>query len=157
MKEPPSLVPIDASALDRIAALHAESFVPLGERAWTRQDFAELLATPGVVGWVLSVDDEDMGFALYRIVADEAELLTIAVRPAWRRQGVGRVLLDAIAAGARGAGAQTFFLEVGADNPPARSLYESQGFSVVGTRRGYYRRGDGPMADGLVMRLILGP
>ena len=135
--------------------MHAESFVPLGERAWTRQDFAELLATPGVFGSLLRADDEDMGFALYRSVADEAELLTIAVRPAWRRQGVGRVLLDAIAADARVAGAQTLFLEVGADNPPARSLYESRGFSVVGTRRGYYRRGDGPMADGLVMRLTL--
>jgi ribosomal-protein-alanine N-acetyltransferase len=55
----------------------------------------------------------------------------------------------------RQAGAATLFLEVGVDNPAARSLYETEGFRVVGNRRAYYQRGDGPAADGIVMRLTL--
>ena len=56
---------------------------------------------------------------------------------------------------AREAGAGALFLEVGADNPPARALYEAMGFRAIGTRTAYYRRGDGPLVDALVMRLSL--
>lgn len=135
--------------------MHAESFIPLGERGWTPRDLAELMASPGVSGLLLRVDDQDAGFALCRITADEAELLTFAVRPAWRRQGLGRRLLAAIVDHARGAGARALYLEVGVDNPSAQSLYAAQGFSVVGNRPGYYQRGQGPAADGFVMRLTL--
>ncbi len=82
-----AIAPLGALDLDRAAALHAESFAALGERAWTRQDIAELVASPGVAGLLLQIDGHDAGFALCRVAADEAELLTIAVRPARRRQG----------------------------------------------------------------------
>ena len=146
---------LGALDLDRAAALHGESFVPLGERAWTRQDLAELLAAPGVTGLLLQAESRDVGIVLFRVVADEAELLTLAVRPAERRRGAGRRLLTAVIDRVREAGAQTLFLEVGADNPPARALYEAMGFRVIGTRPAYYRRGDGPPADALIMRLSL--
>jgi [ribosomal protein S18]-alanine N-acetyltransferase len=150
-----SVARLSALDLARAAAMHAESFVPLGERGWTLQDLAELMASPGVAGLLLRVDDQDAGFALCRIAADEAELLTIAVRPAWRRQGLGRRLLAAIVDHVRTCGARALYLEVGVDNPAARSLYEAQGFSVVGSRPGYYQRGQRPAADGLIMRLTL--
>jgi ribosomal-protein-alanine N-acetyltransferase len=146
---------LGALDLDRAAALHGESFLPLGERAWTRQDLAGLLASPGVTGLLLQAASHDAGIALFRVVADEAELLTLAVRPGERRRGAGRRLLAAVIDRVREAGAQTLFLEVGADNPPARALYEAIGFRVVGTRPAYYRRGHGPPADALIMRLSL--
>jgi len=146
---------LGALDLDRAAALHGESFVLLGERAWTRQDLAELLAMPGVTGLLLQADGRDAGIVLCRIAADESELLTIAVRPTERRRGVGRRLLTAVIDHVREAGARALFLEVGADNPPARALYEAMGFRVIGTRTAYYRRGDGPPADALIMRLTL--
>lgn len=146
---------LGALDLDRAAALHAESFVPLGERAWTRQDLAELVASPGVAGLLLQVDGHEAGFAVFRVVADEAELLTIAVRPAHRRKGLARQLLAAVIDHVRSAGARSLFLEVGVDNPAARSLYEAQGFCAVAERRGYYQRGHEPPADGIVMRLTL--
>jgi ribosomal-protein-alanine N-acetyltransferase len=149
------LSPLGALDLDRAAALHGESFVPLGERAWTRQDLAELVASPGVTGLLLQAAGRGAGIALCRVAADEAELLTIAVRPTERRRGAGRRLLTAVIERARGAGARTLFLEVGADNPPARALYEAMGFRVVGRRAAYYRRGEGPAADALIMRLSL--
>jgi ribosomal-protein-alanine N-acetyltransferase len=150
-----AIAPLGALDLDRAAALHAESFTALGERAWTRQDLAELVASPGVAGLLLQVDGHDAGLALCRVAADEAELLTIAVRPAHRRKGLARRLLAAVIDHVRSAGAQALFLEVGVDNAAARSLYEAQGFCAVGERRAYYQRGQGPAADGIVMRLTL--
>lgn len=149
------LGPLGALHLDRAAALHGESFIPLGERAWTRQDLAELLASPGVTGLLLQVDGADVGMALCRVAAGESELLTIAVRPAERRRGAGRRLLTAVIDHAREAGALSLFLEVGADNEAARALYTAAGFRVVGSRPGYYRRGTGPPADADIMRLSL--
>ena len=150
-----AIAPLAALDLDRAAALHAESFTALGERAWTRQDMAELVASPGVAGLLLQIDSHDAGLAVCRVTADEAELLTIAVRPAYRRKGAARRLLAAIIDHVRDGGARTLFLEVGVDNPVARRLYEAQGFCAVGERRAYYQRGQGPAADGIVMRLTL--
>src|SRR5262245_32344093 len=149
------IVPLGVLDLDRASALHAESFAPLGERTWTRQDLAELTALPGVAGLLLQVDGHDAGLAVCQVAADEAELLTLAVRPTHRRRGGARRLLAAVIDHVRQGGARALFLEVGVDNPAARSLYEAQGFRAVGERRAYYQRGQGPPADGIVMRLNL--
>jgi ribosomal-protein-alanine N-acetyltransferase len=149
-----ALKAIGALDLDRAARLHREAFAPLGERPWTRQDMAELLASADAGGLLLQIDGEDAGMALWRTAADEAELLTIAVQAAHRRRGVGRALLDAVVERARQRGARVLFLEVGVDNPPARSLYSQVGFVEVGRRIGYYHRHHG-FADGLILRLLL--
>lgn len=145
---------IVASDLDRAALIHRQAFEPLGERPWTGRDMAELLASPGVAGLLVEAEGGAEGFALWRTAADEAELLTVAVRAGSRRRGIGRALLDAVADRARQAGATRLFLEVGADNPVARALYAQAGFLEVGRRAGYYRRGTGA-ADALVLRLWL--
>jgi len=148
------LRPAGALDLDCAAALHRQAFEPLGERPWTRRDMAELLASPGVAGLFLEVEGSEQGFALLRVAADEAELLTIAVAADRRRRGFGRRLVDAVIEQARDRGARNLFLEVGADNAPARSLYSQVGFTEVGRRPGYYPRLAG-RADGLVLRLTL--
>jgi ribosomal-protein-alanine N-acetyltransferase len=149
-----ALKPIGALDLDRAAELHREAFEPLGERPWTRQDMAELLASPDAGGLLLQIDGEDAGVALWRTTVDEAELLTIAVRSAHRRRGAARALLHAVIERARGRGARLLFLEVGVDNPAARSLYAREGFEEVARRAGYYQRREG-FADALVLRLFL--
>ncbi len=150
-----SLHSLGALDLDRAAAIHGEAFAALGERGWTRADFAGLRASPGVGGFLLVDGDRDAGLVLWRTVADEAELLTIAVGAAHRRHGAGRLLLQAVIDRAKSAGALALFLEVGADNPPARALYEKAGFEAVGGRAAYYRRGVLPAADAIVLRLNL--
>ena len=132
------LHPLGALDLDRAAALHAEAFVPFGERAWTRQDMAELLASPGVAGLLLQAEGADAGLAVCRVVADEAELITLAVRSDRRRRG-----------------AASCYLEVAVDNPAALRLYETTGFRTAGRRPAYFQRGSGPAADAVVMRLDL--
>ena len=80
---------------------------------------------------------------LWRRIFDEAEILTIAVLPPWRRTGLGARLLEAAMASAARAGALTMFLEAAADNDAALGLYRSKGFDRVGLRKGYYGGIDG--------------
>ena len=127
-----------------MAALHARCFTT--PRPWTAAEFAALLAEPPVFATLA-----ETGFALGRVVADEAELLTIAVAPEARRQGEGRALLDGFLRTARARGAETAFLEVAADNAAALALYSRSGFAEAGRRRGYYHSPGNPPVDALVM------
>src|SRR5262249_2726639 len=136
-------------------ALHRDAFADLGEPAWSRQELAELLASPGVAGVLVEADHRPVGFALWRHAADEAELLTLAVSPGHRRRGAGRRLMSTVVCDARERGARALFLEVGSDNPQAKALYDDMGFRIVGRRPAYYRRASGPAADAVVMRLAL--
>ncbi|MBV9511150.1 MAG: GNAT family N-acetyltransferase [Caulobacteraceae bacterium] len=138
--------PGDAQAL---AALHGASF----ETAWSAADITNLLDDQG--GFGLVVHDETGGacaFVLVRVVLDEAEILTIAVAPARRRQGLARTLVEAAAHLAGAQGAAGLLLEVAVDNPAAIALYHGAEFADVGRRRGYYARKGAAPADALVMR-----
>jgi ribosomal-protein-alanine N-acetyltransferase len=146
---------LETQDLDVVSALHGEAFAVLGERGWTSAEIADLLASPGAAGVLLQDDAEPVGFALCRAVADEAELLTIAVRADRRRYGAGRALVDKVIDLARERGAHSLFLEVGADNAAALALYERVGFRRVGRRVAYYRRRGRPPADAVVMRLAI--
>ena len=79
------------------------------------------------------------GFALGRIAADEAELLTIAVDPVHRRQGIGRTCCAAFETEAKSRGAVRAFLEVASTNETARRLYLASGWIGHGCRNAYYR------------------
>ncbi|OJY65684.1 MAG: ribosomal-protein-alanine acetyltransferase [Rhodospirillales bacterium 70-18] len=136
--------PLHAAAL---AAIHAASFPP--RERWGADAMALQLGLPGAFGLI----DPAGGMVLARVAADEAEILTLAVAPALRRQGRARALLEAAAARAARAGAAALFLEVSAANAAARALYESCGFARVGLRTRYYSDG----ADALVMRRPLSP
>jgi [ribosomal protein S18]-alanine N-acetyltransferase len=119
---------------EALAALHARCFEP--PLRWSATSFAELLRSPDVA---LLVAPGGAGFALARIVADEAELLTLATDPTQRRRGVARRLLERFAALARERGVRVMHLEVAADNDAARGLYAVCGYAEVGRRSGYYR------------------
>lgn len=129
---------------ETLAEIHAEAF----DAPWDAMAFRDLLSQPGVIA-VAEVD----GFILIRVVADEAEILTLAVRPAARRRGIAGRLTAQAAAAAQSLGATRLFLEVAEDNAPARALYAALGFQPAGRRRGYYARKDGPAADALILAL----
>ncbi len=129
---------------DQLARLHAQCFT--NPRPWAPEEFVGLLAGPG--SFLLT---RAQGFLLGRVVADEAELLTLAVAPEARRRGQGRQLVEEFAALARRRGAGVAFLEVAADNLAATQLYLAQGWRIAGRRPGYY----GPKRDALTMRLEL--
>lgn len=96
------------------------------------------------------------GFVLARTVLDEAEVFSVGVVSLYRRLGVGETLMEGARRIAALGGAGAVFLEVGADNPQARALYEKAGYEIVGHRPDYYKRGDGNCVDAMVMRLSIG-
>jgi ribosomal-protein-alanine N-acetyltransferase len=96
------------------------------------------------------------GFALIRIAADEAELLTIAVDPKWRGKRLGHALLRAAFDDLLRSPARRMFLEVSEDNGAAIKLYSREGFATISSRKGYYPKPDGSQATALVMARDLG-
>lgn len=128
-----------------MARLHGVSFGNL--RPWSAAEMAEMLASPFSFALV-----EPSGFLIGKVVAGEAEVLTIAVDPAARRQGVGGRLLARFLEDARARAAEVAFLEVAADNDAGLRLYHSAGFVQTGRRRGYYHLPDGAAVDAIVMQ-----
>lgn len=96
------------------------------------------------------------GFALIRVVEDEAELLTIAVDPKWRGKRIGQALLKAVFEDLLMTPARKMFLEVSEENVPAIKLYQREGFATISSRKGYYPKADGSQATALVMARDLG-
>ncbi len=135
---------------EECAAIHRGAFA----RAWSSEEIAALLASASTLGSAAldPVTGRMRGFAVSRLAADEAEILTIAVERAWRGRGVGRDLLREHLSRATLTGARAMFLEVDQDNAAAIALYTRFGFIKVGRREGYYRRPDGEPASALVMR-----
>lgn len=128
----------------RLAEIHAEAF----DAPWDATALAGLLDSPGVFAVA-----EDDGFILCRVAADEAEILTLAVRPSARRNGLGARLTAEAARRAASAGATRLFLEVAEDNAAARALYDRAGFRAAGRRPAYYARPDGGRVDALLLAL----
>lgn len=132
---------------ERAAVIHAAAMADgLGGDAWGAPSLRGLLSTPGTIGWLA----DDAALVMARAMAGEAEILTIGVHPAARRQGLARALLAACYAVLPAMGAERLLLEVAIDNLPAQTLYRAEGFAVVGRRPEYYRRG-ADRIDALVM------
>jgi ribosomal-protein-alanine N-acetyltransferase len=129
------------------AALHAASGF---HECWDARAFAELVAMPGTAGYLALDGETAVGLVLWRVAADEAEILTICAAPEQRRMGAGRTLLEAAIAAISAAGGRRLFLEVAVDNAPAIALYRAFGFAEEGHRRGYYQYPDGAV-DALIL------
>jgi ribosomal-protein-alanine N-acetyltransferase len=147
---PSAMRSLRAEAAADCARIHAAGFA----YPWGRSELESLIFDPRAVG-TAAVDPATAklrGFALTRLAADEAEILTIAVDPAFRKAGVGRDLLRAHLDEVAAAGAARIFLEVDERNAAARALYARFRFVKVGERQGYYKLPDGKTASALVMR-----
>ena len=147
----PSIIrPLKADRSEECAVIHASAFA----HPWGAGEFTALLTGPSAIGSAAldPATNRLRGFALSRLAADEAEILTIAVDPSERKRGVGRDLLREHLQRATLAGARAMFLEVDAENVAAIALYTRFAFSKVGARAGYYRRPDGKPATALIMR-----
>jgi [ribosomal protein S18]-alanine N-acetyltransferase len=140
-------VGVGGSAL--LAALHQQGLAP----GWSEAEFAKIMGTPGAFALVVQAD-RPCGMLAGWVVADEAEILALAVIPEARRHGFATDLVSAAAAEAGRRGARSLFLEVRAGNEAARALYHAAGFQQAGRRRGYY---SGPNEDALILRRDLTP
>jgi len=139
-----------AADLDCVMAIMESAFDERFGEAWTRSQCAGILPMPGVRLAVARLGRLVAGFALYRTIADEAELLLLAVDPSLRRQGIGRTLLDHFLESARAAGASLVHLEVREGNP-AVAMYRKAGFGLAGRRANYYHGRFGGDFDALTL------
>jgi ribosomal-protein-alanine N-acetyltransferase len=144
----PNLSDARGSDAAAIAAVHGASF----RRGWDENEIHRLLVERNVVAHRAMAGRTLTGFILSRIAAGEAEILSVAIAPAWRGRGLSRGLLDWHLRHLAGMGVRSVFLEVGERNAPALRLYRRAGFYEVGRRQGYYD--DGVLA--LVLRRDLG-
>jgi [ribosomal protein S18]-alanine N-acetyltransferase len=145
--------------LDRIMAVMNAAFDPAFGEAWSRRQVEDALTLPGTYyrlatarGSAPEDGETAIGFALSRGVADEEELLLIAVHPRHRGRGIGDALLAGFIADARARGARRLFLEMREGNS-AESLYRRHGFARVGRRRDYYRRTSSAPLDAITFAL----
>jgi ribosomal-protein-alanine N-acetyltransferase len=140
------LRPASSADLGGLVSLERASF----SDPWTAAQLADTLARESTIGVVIENETGHVvGYLFGSVVFDQAEILTLAVDPAQRRQGLGRRLLDAMLDAMAGRGIRDIWLEVRASNEGARALYAQAGFIASGVRRSYYRR---PVEDALVLR-----
>lgn len=138
--------------LDAVMRVMDSAFGDKFGEAWTRSQLSGILPMAGV-SLTVAVDRAEegvVGFSLVRTVADESELLLIAVLEDQQGRGVGGLLLDYFIDNARKDGVDRVHLEV-RDGNPAISIYHAAGFSPVGRRRNYYHATNGKRYDAITL------
>ena len=138
--------------LGAVMTIMTSAFSPSYGEAWTRSQCAGILPMSGVTLTIAESENGPAGFSLVRSVADEAELLLLAVSSQEQRQGIGQVLLDHFIDEAHDRGARKLHLEV-RDGNQAMGLYQSAGFVPAGRRRNYYHGPDGEAFDAVTLIL----
>lgn len=136
-----------------LAALHTQCF----SEAWDAKTFANFSQTAqGLLLSMPSPESEhslaiDIGFIIYTIAADQADLITIGIIPHSQRNGAGRFLMEQAFAHLKSLGVEKLFLEVAIDNAAAFALYTRTGFVQVGTRPQYYPQETGDFTDAVIL------
>jgi [ribosomal protein S18]-alanine N-acetyltransferase len=128
---------------EALAGIHGKSFA----MPWSAEDFARFAGDSLVEIYAAFKGRKLAGFIVLRCAADEAEILTLAVAPDWRRRGAGRRLVEKALAAAAARGAHALYLEVAEKNRAAMELYERLGFACVGRRERYYQSVNFPGGD----------
>jgi ribosomal-protein-alanine N-acetyltransferase len=144
----PVIEPASLRDAPKLAQLHGASF----HRGWGEGEFEAMLAERNTLVHRLRLGRKIIGFAVSRMAADEAEILSIAVAASHRGRGLSRNLLLTHLGHLAGRGVRTVFLEVEENNQPALRLYERAGFGVAGRRERYYKQPDGQQLSALLMR-----
>jgi [ribosomal protein S18]-alanine N-acetyltransferase len=144
----PLVEPATLRDAPRLAELHGASF----HRGWGEAEFESMLTERNTLVHRLRLGRKIVGFAVSRMAADEAEILSIAVAASHRGRGLSRDLLLTHLGHLSGRGVRTVFLEVEENNQPARRLYQWAGFGVAGRRERYYQQPGGEQLNALLMR-----
>ncbi len=138
--------PLSEEDVPAAAEIERECF----SKPWSENTLSAELKNPlnGFFGAFL--ENELVGYIGFQNVAGEANVFNVAVLPCFRRNGLGRALVERIITAAKAAGADVIYLEVRAGNIPAINLYEKAGFVFCGIRKNYY---DAPKENAILMRL----
>lgn len=147
---PSEIVPMAEAHVAAVAELEQICF----SAPWSENSVREELSNPLSLWLVALVDGQVAGYVGSQTVLDEADMMNLAVGPAFRRRGIARQLVDALGAELRKRDVSSLTLEVRASNEAAIQLYRSLGFTQVGRRPRYYSK---PTEDALILRWELRP
>lgn len=116
---------------------------------WSENSVASELKNPLAL-WLVAMEGETLaGYIGSQSVEGDADMMNVAVHPAFRRRGIAERLCLTLMGALKERGVHSLTLEVRASNMSAIALYEKLGFRQVGRRPGYYRH---PKEDALIMR-----
>lgn len=127
--------------------------------AWTEQTLAEMLAQDSTHIMIVYKPEEEagykiVGYCLYQVVFEQAEILRIGTHPDYQRQGISSQLFATLNNELINNKVESLLLEVRADNAPALALYGRQGLTVIHKRKGYYQLPHQPSVDALIMQRV---
>ena len=120
--------------------------------AWSYQILVDLLEQDSIDLLVVYQSDTVVGYCLYQMMFEQAEILRIGTHPNYQRQGIASKLFARLNQQLQALTVESLLLEVRADNLPAIALYEQQGFETIHQRKGYYKMPHKPVVDALVMK-----
>jgi|TARA_B100000530_G_C15867215_1_gene451864 ribosomal-protein-alanine N-acetyltransferase len=121
--------------------------------AWSYQILVDLLEQDSIDLLVVYQSDTVVGYCLYQMMFEQAEILRIGTHPNYQRQGIASNLVAELNQQLQALTVESLLLEVRADNLPAIALYEQQGFETIHQRKGYYKTAHKPAVDALIMQL----
>jgi [ribosomal protein S18]-alanine N-acetyltransferase len=151
----PSIRTATTQDAEILSSIHRDAFPSY----WNVDAFNDFFAVKDTFAFIASSCGEHsestgsfaVGMMVYRLHGEDADIMTMAVKPAFRRQGIADQLLQKTLAHAASLGVRTILLDVEERNHPAISLYEKHGFTLIRRRKNYYRKKDGSFTDALVM------
>lgn len=129
---------------DKIALLEQQNF----SAPWTKEMLLRAFADRDKVFFAAVCDGELAGYIGAQLIVDELDIFNVCVDEAFRRRGIGELLVQTLKDAAPNFGALRLTLEVRAGNAPAIALYEKQGFILGGRRKNYYSK---PREDAILM------
>ena len=106
---------------------------------WSENAFSILLGD-GAFGMVALLDGVVVAYGGMLFVLDEGQITNIATHPEYRREGLGRMIVEALEREAKILGLSELFLEVREQNVAARKLYLSCGWEEIGLRKNFYSK-----------------
>lgn len=116
---------------------------------WSENSIRSELTNPLSL-WLVAVDGDTIaGYVGSQSVMGEADMMNVAVAPAYRRQGVAERLVELLVDKLTVNNVSSLTLEVRASNEPAIALYRKMSFVQVGHRANYYTK---PKEDALILR-----
>lgn len=133
-----------------LAGIFRRAF-PVDPPAWGARAFLEFSKSGTSV-----IHRHDHGAIFGRLAGDEAEICLIFVDPSFQRRGIAQSLLERFLRDCKSRGGNAVFLEVSADNAPAKAFYQKNGFMACGKRPGYYAREGRAAGEALILRRELG-
>ena len=128
-----NFLPMDINYLTKVYELELESY----DFPWTKEILRDCILYK-YDSFVVVLDDNLVGYIISKITYPETHILNLTVKKNFRKNGIGKALIELIISDARLRNSENIILEVRANNTDAQSLYKKLNFEVIGTRKDYY-------------------